>query len=62
MIEAAEANGDLQPEPRSSRPTSNASGLAALVAAVKGYRLVLVMPGIHVGRAAPTVLAYGATT
>jgi cysteine synthase len=45
MIEAAEAAGDLQPGGTIVEPTSGNTGVGlAMVAAVKGYRLILVMP------------------
>jgi cysteine synthase A len=45
MIEAAEADGRLQPGGTIVEPTSGNTGIGlAMVAAVKGYRLTLVMP------------------
>ncbi|HCW52104.1 MAG TPA: cysteine synthase A [Clostridiales bacterium] len=45
MVEAAEAEGLLRPGGTIVEPTSGNTGVGlALVAAVKGYRLVLVMP------------------
>jgi cysteine synthase A len=45
MIEAAEADGSLKPGGTIVEPTSGNTGIGlAMVAAVKGYPLVLVMP------------------
>lgn len=62
MIEAAEAAGDLQPGGTIIEPTSGNTGVGlAMAAAVKGYKLVLVMPESMSIERRRLMLAYGAT-
>ncbi|GMM60533.1 cysteine synthase A [Novosphingobium pituita] len=62
MIEAAEADGSLSPGGTIVEPTSGNTGIGlAMVAAVKGYRLVLVMPESMSIERRRLMLAYGAS-
>ena len=62
MIEAAEADGSLKPGGTIVEPTSGNTGIGlAMVAAVKGYKLVLVMPESMSIERRRLMLAYGAS-
>lgn len=62
MIEAAERDGSLKPAGTIVEPTSGNTGIGlAMVAAVKGYKLVLVMPDSMSIERRRLMLAYGAT-
>ena len=61
MVEAAEASGALEPGGTIIEPTSGNTGVGlAMVAAVKGYKLVLVMPDSMSIERRRLMLAYGA--
>ena len=61
MVEAAEASGALKPGATIIEPTSGNTGVGlAMVAAVKGYKLLLVMPESMSIERRRLMLAYGA--
>jgi len=62
MVEAAEAAGALKPGGTIVEPTSGNTGIGlAMVAAVKGYKLILVMPDSMSVERRRLMLAYGAS-
>jgi cysteine synthase A len=61
MLDAAEAAGDLKPGGTIIEPTSGNTGIGlAMLAAVRGYRLILVMPESMSMERASLLSAYGA--
>jgi cysteine synthase A len=61
MIEAAEESGGLKPGGVLVEPTSGNTGIGmAMVAAVKGYRLILIMPDTMTAERQALLKAYGA--
>jgi len=62
MIETAEADGSLKPGGTIVEPTSGNTGIGlAMVAAVKGYKVILVMPDSMSIERRRLMLAYGAS-
>ncbi|MGR8920613.1 MAG: cysteine synthase CysM [Gammaproteobacteria bacterium] len=61
MIRQAEARGDIRPGDTLIEATSGNTGIAlAMVAAMKGYRMVLIMPANMSSERRATMKAYGA--
>ena len=61
MIEEAEKRGDLKPKGTIIEPTSGNTGIGmAMVAAAKGYRLIIIMPGNATKERISILKAYGA--
>src|ERR671931_1322721 len=62
MVEAAERDGRLKPGDTIVEPTSGNTGIGlAVVAAVKGYRLILTMPDTMSEERRSLLASYGAT-
>jgi len=61
MIERAEARGDIQPGDTLIEATSGNTGIAlAMAAAIKGYRMILIMPDNSTDERKWAMTAYGA--
>lgn len=61
MIEGAERRGELKPGVRIIEPTSGNTGIAlAMIAAIKGYEIELVMPENSTAERVATMEAFGA--
>ncbi|MBU3071116.1 cysteine synthase CysM [Aestuariicella sp. G3-2] len=61
MIERAEQRGDIRPGDTLIEATSGNTGIAlAMVAAIKGYRMVLIMPDNMTSERKAAMTAYGA--
>ena len=62
MIQQAELRGDIQPGDTLIEATSGNTGIAlAMVAAVKGYKMILIMPSNMSAERKASMSAYGAT-
>src|SRR6188768_2847038 len=61
MISRAELRGDIKPGDTLIEATSGNTGIAlAMVAAIKGYRLILIMPDNSTAERKASMAAYGA--
>ena len=61
MISRAEARGDIEPGDTLIEATSGNTGIAlAMAAAIKGYRMVLIMPDTSTAERKAAMAAYGA--
>ena len=61
MIQRAEARGDIQPGDTLIEATSGNTGIAlAMTAAIKGYRMILIMPESSTEERKAAMTAYGA--
>lgn len=61
MIKRAEARGEIRPGDCLIEATSGNTGIAlAMAAAIKGYRMILIMPGNATEERKASMLAYGA--
>ncbi|MGH9605634.1 MAG: cysteine synthase CysM [Terracidiphilus sp.] len=61
MIEGAEKRGELKPGVRIMEPTSGNTGIAlAMIAAIKGFEIELVMPASSTAERVATMEAFGA--
>lgn len=61
MISQAEARGDIQPGDTLIEATSGNTGIAlAMAAAIKGYRMILIMPDNSTAERKAAMTAYGA--
>jgi len=61
MIQRAEARGDIKPGDRLIEATSGNTGIAlAMAAAVKGYKMTLIMPDHMTAERKAAMIAYGA--
>ncbi len=61
MIEGAEKRGELKPGVRIMEPTSGNTGIAlAIIAAIKGFEIELVMPASSTAERVATMEAFGA--